>query len=121
MKISIDSFVRIINNESDRRLLYGLTTFGGNTASYNSCPLTIGYRTKFCSLDSFFRACVGIEKRTKTVGNSKTENVLGRPEFCTKCKQLKASKKRKLVIDLADYGIEIDENLMKRYVEGLSK
>jgi len=121
MKNTVDNFIRILNSESDRRLLYGLTTFGGNTTSYSSCPLTSGYRTKFCSLDSFFRACVGIGKRTKTVGHSRTRDNLDRSEYCIKCKQLNASVKGRLVIDLAVYGIEIDESLMKKYIEGLSK
>lgn len=117
MKITVDNFIRILNGESDRRLLYGLATFGGNTASCSSCPITMGCRTKFCSLDSFYRACVAVEKRTKTVGHSKTVNRIERPEFCNKCKQAEASKRKELVIDLAEHGIEIDESMIKKYTE----
>ena len=118
MSFNINSFIDCLNMDSDRRLLYNSTAHStDDLQSYNHCPLAKGCKTTFSSLDSFFRACISAERRTKTVGHSKTCRKIERPDFCKKCNQLETSKKSKLVIDLAEYGIEIDEGLIDEYME----
>jgi len=116
MKFNLDSFVDLLNRETDRRNL--LTCEKKDCQSIVSCPLPSGCsKTVLCSLDAFFRSCVAVGKRKKIVGNSKTRHEFERPEFCKKCKQLKASKRGELAIDLAEYGIEINESMIEKHTD----
>ena len=118
MKFDLGSFVNYINMETDRYNLMSSVGSTGFIENIKCCPVTMNCKTVFCSVDAFYMACIGVGNRKKTVGNGKTNTRIELPGFCKKCGQLKASKKGKLVIDLAEYGIEIDENLMEKYMEG---
>jgi len=88
------------------------------SAIFQRCPILGGGAdgtgvAKFNSLDSFFRTCCAKQGDTRMWGTSKMDDKLvGKlhPK-CRICKQAKGSRAKKVVVDLEEIGVVIDESM----------
>lgn len=85
---------------------------------FSLCPLSPGRTrkvlTKFNSEAAFFRTCLGKQKQVRMYGDSRMRGLSGSDRLntaCGRCKQGKASRSRKVVVDLAGIGIGIDPGM----------